>query len=277
MRLKDLSTLIEGGKAVGEVSRIPKAKIEPTIKAFKREVLDKLGVKDFGPIGSVGKKETSGDIDLAVDVSKDFDHKEFHERLSNLGYDVSSASPTTISVRFPIYDEEGNKTDEWAQVDLMFGKKDWLEFGYYAPGETESQYSGAHRNILLAAIIRYARELAGKEGRTWAIDFNRGLSRKTRGKKTTKTGKEKEVILAKTHVTDNPEKVVKLLNVATGGDWKKEDLAAPFERLWAKTKEVFPPETLEKIKEYTQGGLERSKKEVPTMEQRLRYMRNQLL
>ena len=273
-RFTDL--LLEGGAAVGDVSRVSKENVDPTIEAFDREVLSQLGITNFTKIGSTGKKSSSGDLDIAVELPEDLDYKEVHSQIQQMGYEVSKASPTTISVKFPIYNNEG-KTEEWAQVDLMFGKKDWLEFGYYAPGEGESKYTGAHRNFLLAAIIRYARELKGKEGKTWAIDLNRGLNRKTRGTKVTKTGKEKEVVLAKTLITQRPEKVVDLLNVATDGDWELSDLKAPFEHLWQKTKEAFSEDVLNKIREYVSGASKSSKKEEPVMEQLLRKLTEEVL
>lgn len=268
--------LLEGGKAVGEVSRVSRENVDPTLEAFNKKVLSKIGITNFRKIGSTGKKSSSGDLDIAVELPEDLDYREVHSQIQQMGYEVSKASPTTISVKFPIYDSEG-KTNEWAQVDLMFGKADWLEFGYYAPGEDESKYTGAHRNFLLAAIIRYARELKGKEGKTWAIDLNRGLNRKTRGTKTTKTGKEKEVTLAKTLITQRPEKVVELLNITTSGDWQLSDLKAPFEHLWQKTKKAFPEDVLDKIREYVSGASKSSKKEEPVMEQLIMRLREEVL
>jgi len=276
MNLNKFNQLVEGGKAVGEVDRIAKSEIEPTMKQIKKQVLDKIGIKNFGPIGSVGKKESSGDLDIAVEIPEGMEAKDIHKKVEELGFDKSKGvSPSLLSFKFPIYDDKG-KTDKWCQVDLMFGKKDWLEFGYWAPGETESKYSGAHRNMLMAAIIRYAREMAGKSGKTWAVDINKGISRKTRGTITDKKGQEKEGVIAKTMITDNPEKVVKLLNIATNGNWTVGDFNQPFEKLWQKTKKVFPKDVLEKIKTYVEQATTSSKKEVPAMEQILRSIRSKL-
>ena len=266
MKLSKLALFIEGGRAVGEVDRVSKADIEPTLKQVKSQVLDKLGIKKFGPIGSVGKKESSGDLDIGVEVPDGIEIKDLHQKVLDLGLEKSKGnSPTLLSFKFPIYDEKG-KTDKWAQVDLMFGKKDWLEFGYWAPDESESKYSGVQRNILMAAIVRYSREMAGKPGKTWAIDLNKGISRKTRGTVTDKKGKEKEAIIAKTMITNSPEKVVKLLNIATKGNWAVSDFTQSFEKLWDKTKSVFPKDVLEKIKDYVNSGVTSSKKEIPVME-----------
>jgi hypothetical protein len=266
MRLNKFAELLEGGVAVSDASRIKKEQIAPTLKEFKKQVLDKIGIKDFEPIGSTGKKAESGDVDIAVELPTDMDHKEVYKRVDALGLERSkSISPTIMSIKFPIYDEEG-KTDKFAQIDMMFGKREWLKFGYWAPEEGTSKYSGLYRNILLAAIIRYARELKGKPGKTWAIDLSKGITRKTRETIITKKGEPKEVVAAKTFITDDPEKLVKLLNAATKGGWKKEDFTSSFEDLWKKTKEVFSKDKLDKIKEYVQQAAANTKREIPIME-----------
>jgi len=268
MKLSTLANLLEGGAAVSDVSRIKKEFIAPTLKEFKKQVLDKIGIKDFEPIGSTGKKSESGDVDVAVELPTDMDHKEVYKRVDSLGFERSkSISPSVMSIKFPIYDEKGNKTDKFAQIDLMFGKREWLKFGYWAPEEGTSKYSGTYRNMLLAAIIRYAREMKGKPGKTWALDLSRGITRKTRKMITTKKGEPKEVVAAKTFITNEPEKLVKLLNAATNANWKVDDFTSSFEDLWAKTKKAFPGEVVDKIKEYVQQGAANTKKEIPVMEE----------
>ena len=148
----------------------------------------------------------------------------------------------------------------------MVGKKDWLKFRYYAPAEGESKYSGAHRAILLAAIMRNAREITGSPNSAWAVDTAKGIYKKVRDNIQTSTGKQKEVILAKHFVTSNPQRVVDLLNHATKGNWTVEDLNQPFEKLWIKTKSVFSKEVLDKIKAYVETGTANIKKEQPVME-----------
>ena len=71
--------LTEGGNVFkGEsVDSIPLAFIEPTLNEYYEE-LSRLFPQhsskfaDFTPLGSVGKKAKSGDIDLAVDVEELF-------------------------------------------------------------------------------------------------------------------------------------------------------------------------------------------------------------
>ena len=70
--------LNEGGNVfAGQTADIPKDYIEPTLKRYRQELerlfpLKKDVFKSFRPVGSVGKKDVSGDIDLAADVKSFF-------------------------------------------------------------------------------------------------------------------------------------------------------------------------------------------------------------
>ena len=105
-------------------------------------------------LGSTGKADTSGDIDLVVDennVNKD----SFIKDLVNKGVNPTDLKKTGIEVgyRAPIIDNQGNKTGNHIQVDFMFhGDPDYLKF-YYASNEIPP-YKGAHRNITMAALAK---------------------------------------------------------------------------------------------------------------------------
>ena len=79
---RDGGIIAEGGNIfVGETDSIPLAFIEPTLRMYYEEMgnLFPVHVGDFTtfqPLGSVGKKAKSGDIDLAVDVLELFDDGE---------------------------------------------------------------------------------------------------------------------------------------------------------------------------------------------------------
>ena len=75
--------LVEGGNVFAgqNVAPIPLENIRPTLDAYYAELNklfpDHAGMfKGFNPVGSVGKKEESGDIDLVVDVKDMFESKE---------------------------------------------------------------------------------------------------------------------------------------------------------------------------------------------------------
>ena len=72
------SLLNEGGNVfVGQTANIPKEYIEPTLEKYRQELKRLFPLKEkvfaaFQPVGSVGKKASSGDIDLANDVTSFF-------------------------------------------------------------------------------------------------------------------------------------------------------------------------------------------------------------
>ena len=70
--------LLEGGNVFGDnTGRIAKENIEPTLERYFAElqqVFPNAGISPnkFHPVGSVGLKSSSGDIDLAVDATELF-------------------------------------------------------------------------------------------------------------------------------------------------------------------------------------------------------------
>jgi hypothetical protein len=77
------SYITEGGNVfAGKTASIKLADIEPTLNAYFAELkllfpkkANIFNRQDFVPLGSVGKKDVSGDIDLGVDVKKLLDQK----------------------------------------------------------------------------------------------------------------------------------------------------------------------------------------------------------
>jgi hypothetical protein len=84
------SIILEGGNVFGTTSSIKKEYIQPTLKNFTTE-LNKIYPKvkfDFNTLGSVGKKDESGDIDLALNVDHFMD-KNGTPLLSNWNIDAN--------------------------------------------------------------------------------------------------------------------------------------------------------------------------------------------
>ena len=80
--------LIEGGNVFGTTSSIKKEYIQPTLTKFTNElkrIYPKVTFK-FDSLGSVGKKDVSGDIDLGMDVSQ-FMTKDGEPLLANWNID----------------------------------------------------------------------------------------------------------------------------------------------------------------------------------------------
>ena len=111
------STITEGGNVFkGQTDSIPLEFIEPTLEAYYEELgrLFPVYVAEFDtfqPLGSVGKKARSGDIDLAVDVQELFpdgevnpediaqwglDPEAWKERVEKLTKRARTATPSQI-------------------------------------------------------------------------------------------------------------------------------------------------------------------------------------
>lgn len=189
----------EGGFALKDVGvrRISRIDILPTIQLISKTT--GIPVEDLHPLGSVGKTEDSGDIDLGVDATK-YDADAIHAHLCNqLGDDYCSYNTGTkvASYAFPI---AGDKAKGLVQVDLMYTPKpSWATFAYHSPG-TDSQYKGAVRALLLMGVaatfcepgtdhFEYDPEtgdLVIRAGRT--LDLNSGLRRIFQFRPKSKTG-----------------------------------------------------------------------------------------
>jgi hypothetical protein len=115
--------LADGNEAT---QRINRADVIPTVQWL--EQLTGLNLVD-NMLGSTGYKETSGDLDLAVDVSK-----------------ISK----DVLVKTPI---NGNPENGYVQTDFMFGDPNFQRFSMTGSPEG-SPFKGMHRHVLLASIAK---------------------------------------------------------------------------------------------------------------------------
>ena len=144
--------LTEGGAMPG-VGAIHIDEINPTLVPLEKE----LGIDlRNNVLGSVGKREFSGDIDVALNIETD-KIPEFVERLkkSNQILDIAKSSVIMTKVKIQNYDEnkETNVSRTgYVQVDFMPGDPEWLKTYYHSPNEKDSQYKGVYRNIMIASI-----------------------------------------------------------------------------------------------------------------------------
>jgi len=145
--------LFEGGAMPG-VGPIHIDEIEPTLDALEKS----LGIDlKNNVLGSVGKKEYSGDIDVALQIDPD-KIPEFIERLkrSPIIQGVEKSSVIMTKTQIVGYDAQKNATPKqrtgYVQVDFMPGDPGWLKTYYHSPSETESKYKGVFRNIMIASI-----------------------------------------------------------------------------------------------------------------------------
>ena len=144
--------LNEGGSMPG-VGPIHISEIEPTLSALE-QVLG-IDLKN-NVLGSVGKKEFSGDIDVAVQVAPE-DIPQLVKKLEATPevLDIAKSSVIMTKVKIVGYDES-KQTERprtgFVQVDFMPGDPGWMKTYYHSPSEKESKYKGVFRNIMIATI-----------------------------------------------------------------------------------------------------------------------------
>lgn len=144
--------LSEGGAMPG-VGPIHISEIEPTLDALEKIL--KIDLKD-NVLGSVGKKEFSGDIDIALQIEPE-KIPEFMEKLKKVPevLDMAKSSVIMTKVKIVNFDQTKQTTKPrtgYVQVDFMPGDPGWLKTYYHSPSEKESKYKGVFRNIMIATI-----------------------------------------------------------------------------------------------------------------------------
>jgi len=144
--------LSEGGSMPG-VGAIHIDEINPTLIPLEKE----LGIDlRNNALGSVGKREFSGDIDVALKIDAD-KIPEFVERLKKSSQIMDIAKSSVIMTKVKIMDFDENRDDGrprtgFVQIDFMPGDPDWLKTYYHSPHEKDSQYKGVYRNLMIASI-----------------------------------------------------------------------------------------------------------------------------
>lgn len=162
--LKIFQRLLEGGNVFKDSNkqpvtiRIDKNYIAPSLSMVE----EILGIRLNNWLGTTGKKDTSGDIDVAVDATK-HDRKEIANTLRSWAKskglnpkDWVAMSGTNVHFKLPIRNERGeiiyhNLEPSYAQLDLMFGNPEFMSWSMRGePGK----YKGIHRHILIASIAK---------------------------------------------------------------------------------------------------------------------------
>lgn len=227
---ESLQKVNEGGHVFGEGS-------DPIKKEYIKSTIDHF-IKDFTKIfpavkghfdnpqtlGSVGKKDVSGDIDLAIDdiCLKNIDEwnldKEHVDELfakfkkrartatdtalmrravivaiaeiinnkdGNIKCSDKSSGNGVLFCEYPQFD--GNKElDLTVQIDINFGNVDWLKFAYFSDSYV-GNVKGLHRTQLMLHLFDY---------KGYQFNHNQGVKNKETGE----------------WVAKNPEEAIKTLN-----------------------------------------------------------------
>lgn len=141
----------EGGSALPGCGTIHIEEISKTLDSLTKKLDLDYNLNKF-VVGSTGKREYSGDIDLVINA----DRSNFLEKLRLIfPSDMLAKNGNMIHLKFPItnfnigYNERLPRTG-FVQIDFNFGDVAWDRFYHYS--EEDSEYKGAHRNLAISAI-----------------------------------------------------------------------------------------------------------------------------
>ena len=232
-----------GGNVFGTTCGIKKEYIQSTLDRFIDELcrifpLRKEYLEGYKVLGSAGKKEVSGDIDLALSNDLVKDSKSWgisqtrvleyydkfqkrartatHEQLMKRAFIVSIAdviksesklievdtkgsSNGSLFCTFPQLNKKGERVGMNVQIDINFGDLDWLEFAYYSD-VYEGNVKGLHRTQLMLSLFNY---------KGYIFSHNYGVK-----------NKETQEIAA-----SNSEQAIKLLSNEYGVEFTKDVLS----------------------------------------------------
>lgn len=281
MKFEELNNiLIEGGAAM-KASRINVENIKSTFDRYVKQVIKKVDPKaKYKTIGSLGKKDSSGDIDVALDTKLSLD--QVCVKLTKLGIDFKiSKGLKQIYTEFPIFNQDGSQTESMVQVDLMFGDIDFMSSTYWAPGESQSKYTGADLSVFFAGVTRFTKidKIQNSENKkrwkeiqkekndpylAYVYNINQGISLKARWKEESQRGKYKGQLKDKFERLPNVEaktisEIISLWNSDSTVIWTKKDFALPLEKVWEKAKLGFTKNKIKDIIKYTESSLSNKK------------------
>ena len=186
-----------GGNVFGGAKPIKKENIKPTLAHFFADLMEifpeasSYFEEDISMVGSAGKKDVSGDIDLCLDEkalkniedwgiseeevqrfyelfkkrAKTASKKQLEKRaiLQAIGekvkdsgllkVDTKGTGNGTLFFQTTQYNSKGDELDGEVQIDVNVGNPDLLKFMYYSDGYPNSNIKGLHRTQLLIALF----------------------------------------------------------------------------------------------------------------------------
>ena len=215
------NNLYEGGNvfklADGQpaTTRISRENVVPTVQWL--EQLTGLNLVD-NMLGSTGRKETSGDLDLGIDetkITKDVLIQQLLKR--GVKAEDIKKSGDSVHVKTPIL---GDAKNGYVQTDFMFGDP---EFQKFALNTGESDYKGVHRALLLASIAK-------AQGMKWS--YKNGLVDRETNEIITKNPQEiaEKLINGTTTDLSSVESIVKKIKARSDYEELVKDARDAFER-----------------------------------------------
>ena len=204
--------LADGQPATGRISR---ENVVPTVQWL--EQLTGLNLVD-NMLGSTGRKDTSGDLDLGIDETK-ITKDVLIQQLLKRGIPATDIkkSGDSVHVKTPIL---GDKSNGYVQTDFMFGDP---EFQKFALNTGDSDYKGVHRAILLASIAK-------AQGMKWS--YKNGLMDRETNEIITKNPQEiaQKLINGTTADLSSVESIVKKIKALPNYEELVKDARDAFER-----------------------------------------------
>ena len=160
-----------GGKAfAGITSRVQKKDVFATLDWLETNWLDfSLQTETLKErlLGSAGKNEDSGDIDLNMRIEVYDQEKVARDLIDLLGEDHVKPRPSHNQI-FTAVPIAGDPTNGYVQVDFMFGDYEWQKFSYFSARHdpslrnhywkqdpTVSVLKGLYRTELIKALVAF--------------------------------------------------------------------------------------------------------------------------
>jgi len=249
--LNEGGNIFKGDEGGSETIRIKRDDVDTTLKWL--EGILGIDLVDF-KLGTTGKKETSGDLDIAIDqekVTKDDLIKklmawvnENHPELDLANSDEKemkqkirqwiAKSGTSVHFKTPIRGDEANG---FVQTDLMFGNPDFMLWA--VKGESgPSEYRGGDRQNLINAI-------ATQRGYAWSAFF--GLKDRESGERTNDPQEVVDKVLGPGHNPEDFDSIYTLFDILADKEKYPDDV---YEAIREKAGFEFPhrDETLDEAK-----------------------------
>jgi len=240
-----------GGNVFSSTAPIKKEHIKPTLLEFFKQfkqIFPKAEpfFREMKTLGSVGKKDYSGDIDLALagssfddvddwgldreSIMKLFEGFKKRARTSTddllmkravivsiaqkileadteILADIKGSGAGALFLLFPQYDENKKPVGQNVQIDINVGDVDWLEFAYHS-ATYSGNVKGLHRTQLLVSLFSH---------KGYTFSHNYGVK-----------SKQTQEIVANT-----PQQAIDLLNKLYGLDLDRDTIGDYFKLIEA--------------------------------------------
>ena len=195
---------------------IRREEVAPTLQALLQEILKPVGIDSFVPLGSTGKKDMSGDLDIAVGPIPMDDPKALKAIKDGLlksvqgiiGPDRAKLVGQNIALMIPIMGSQ----DRFVQVDMMLsGNPDltgWLMSG------TGSGVKGVYRNLMLAYLASVKSKESGGTTKI-TISFPGGVQVTQDGVVTVKRTEDPGVIISTLGIPAGPSEITRFEDLVT--------------------------------------------------------------